>query len=269
MSLLDDYAARPIRMKEVEDLANGSPVPDDRIARSLFVGTKAPEPAQLGYDSEEAISYADKRAQLRKSILKNGLGANPTEEELACLDPDVETQEEWNTALKVDYKALYQLARIGSTPEEIRAMLGIPTWMLENRLKVVMEAAKAQGRVALRKAQFRNALAGDSKMQVWLGREYLGQGQLASGDSEKLSTDIAQTCELAFASIIQDVEVKVEEEAVVRPTEMIPAVRLTHANVPNGPQGTDQGEEGYQQRSPIRADPDEDDEPYVPEIRWQ
>lgn len=269
MSLLNDYSARPMRMKEVEDLANGYPMADERIAQKLFVGEDPPQPQQLGYASEEAINYADKRAQLRKNILKNGLGANPTEEELACLDPDVETQEEWNTALRIDYKALYQLARIGSTEQEIRAMLGIPTWMLEGRLKVVMEAAKAQGRVALRKAQFRNALAGDSKMQVWLGREYLGQGKMEAADSVKLTTDIAQTCENAFASIIQDVTVQVDEEEVVRPTELIPPARLTHANVPNEHSGAIESEESYQQRSPIRADPDDSDFPVAPQIRWE
>lgn len=265
MSLLESYKNKPTRMKECEDLAGGSPTPDDRIARKLFVGELAPTPDRLDYENEGEISYEDKRAQIRRSILQNGLGANPTEDELACLDPDVETQNEWNTAIKIDYKSLYQLARIGSTEQEIRATLGIPTWMLESRLKIVMEAGKAQGRVALRKAQFKNALAGDSKMQVWLGKEFLGQGKTGA-EAETLSPDIATTCEEAFASIVQDVII---EEEVVRPMEVIPEMRLTHAHVPNDPNAEGSANAPSQARSPIRADPDEeDDSPQPIEIRW-
>lgn len=253
-------------MKEVEDLANGSPFPDDRIARKLFVGEAPPAPKDLDYESEEALDYEDKRARIRKGILEHGLGANPTEDELACLDPDVETQQEWNTALKVDYKSLYQLARIGSTEQEIRAMLGIPTWMLEGRLKVVMEAAKAQGRVALRKAQFKNALAGDSKMQVFLGKEILGQGRIGT-EAEALSPDIANSCEEAFKSIVRDVDI---EDEVVRPTEVIPERLVSYAAVPNGSEGATEGNAAASQRSPIRADPDDGDEETLPiSIRWQ
>lgn len=267
MSLLESYRNKPTRMKEVEDLANGSPMQDDRIARKLFVGEMEPTPHHLGYEDEAAISYEDRRAQIRKGILQNGLGANPTEDELACLDPDVETQQEWNTAIKIDYKSLYQLARIGSTEQEIRATLGIPTWMLEGRLKIVMEAGKAQGRVALRKAQFKNALAGDSKMQVWLGKEFLGQGKVGA-DVETLSPDIAATCEAAFNSIIQDVEVAVEDESV-RPMEVIPEKRLEYVNVSNDPAGEGRADAQAQARSPIRADPDDEDESPQPlEIHW-
>lgn len=267
MSLLESYRNKPTRMKEVEDLANGSPMQDDRIARKLFVGEMEPTPQHLGYEDEAAISYEDRRAQIRKGILQNGLGANPTEDELACLDPDVETQQEWNTAIKIDYKSLYQLARIGSTEQEIRATLGIPTWMLEGRLKIVMEAGKAQGRVALRKAQFKNALAGDSKMQVWLGKEFLGQGKVGA-DVETLSPDIAATCEAAFNSIIHDVEVAVEDESV-RPMEVIPEKRLEYVNVSNDPAGEGRADAQAQARSPIRADPDDEDESPQPlEIHW-
>ena len=262
MSDLESWKNKPTRMKEVEDVMMGNDIPDSRVPRVLELKEK-PKAEDLGATPEE-IAYQDRRAALRKKILINGLGSEPTEEELACLDPCVETQAEWNREFRVDYKALYQLARIGSSIEEIRAMMGIPGWMLEQRLKVVIDAGKAQGRVAIRKAQFRNAIAGDSKMQVWLGKQYLGQTERAI-TSNTLTPDVEAGLEAAFATVIEDVDV---EEENVRPVEVLPIhggqfVHNPQRAIEQVPTTVDQG-------SGAGSPPDDAEEAeYAPNIVWQ
>lgn len=263
MSDLESWRSKPPRLKELAQIVEGNGIPDTRAPRMLEIKSK-PIAADLDSTPEE-IEYQDRRAAMRKKILINGLGSEPTEEELACLDPCVETRSEWNKEFRVDYKALYHLARIGSSVEEIRAMMGIPTWMLEQRLKVVIDAGKAQGRVAIRKAQFRNAIAGDSKMQIWLGKQYLGQTERAV-ISNALTPDIEAQIESAFATVIEDVDV---EEENVRPVEILPinAGAIIHSPK-KAVEQKEQPASNSGSGAGSRADDDPDSE-YAPNIIWQ
>ena len=41
-----------------------------------------------------------------------------------------------------------------------------------------LEKHQSEGKASLRKAQFNNALAGNATMQIWLGKQFLGQRDL-------------------------------------------------------------------------------------------
>lgn len=80
----------------------------------------------------------------------------------------------------VNLKRLRSLCRIQCTYPEIAAVMGVDLstvekWAMEPRWRTVMEAGKRSGFVSLRRAQFKLALAGNATMQIWLGKQLLGQ----------------------------------------------------------------------------------------------
>ena len=77
---------------------------------------------------------------------------------------------------EVDIIKLEKLARIGCTYAECADVLGVSTSTLE---KGVYATIYAKGREnlkeRLRRAQIKKALSGNVVMQIWLGKQYLGQ----------------------------------------------------------------------------------------------
>lgn len=80
-----------------------------------------------------------------------------------------------------DYDVLRKLAAMQCTDQEIAAFFDVSTKTVERRRKedeafcLVLEKGKAQGKISLRRAQFNNALRGNATMQIWLGKQLLGQ----------------------------------------------------------------------------------------------
>jgi len=76
---------------------------------------------------------------------------------------------------------LHNAGRIGCTVSEMAALLGVGESLLYEFFKKHPEAkehflaAAAIGRVSLRRAQLRVAEAGNAKMLIWLGKQWLGQ----------------------------------------------------------------------------------------------
>jgi hypothetical protein len=79
------------------------------------------------------------------------------------------------TYRKHDKELIKDLARIMCTYEEIGEIIGITGEGVKKRFKKVVEEGRAEGKKSLRRAQFEKALAGDVRMQIWLGRQYLDQ----------------------------------------------------------------------------------------------
>ena len=79
------------------------------------------------------------------------------------------------TYKKHDKDMIKRLASIMCSVEEIGYIIGMTGEGVKKRFKKVIEEGRAEGKASLRKSQFEKALAGDVRMQIWLGRNYLDQ----------------------------------------------------------------------------------------------
>lgn len=76
---------------------------------------------------------------------------------------------------KIDTDLLLELAKVHCTMAEMAHILHCSVDTLERHHKDIIEQGKAETRQKLRKAQIDSALAGNSVMLIWLGKNMLGQ----------------------------------------------------------------------------------------------
>jgi hypothetical protein len=80
-----------------------------------------------------------------------------------------------------DLDRLTALCQVHATDQEIAHHFGCSTRTLERRRQkdpefaACFEKARADGKISLRRAQWKEALNGNSTMQIWLGKQELGQ----------------------------------------------------------------------------------------------
>lgn len=92
---------------------------------------------------------------------------------------------------------LEKLCRLQCTQEEIAAFFGITVSAVEKagrkkKYRDVMERGRSEGRMSLRRAQFKLACEeGNATMQIWLGKQLLGQQDKITHDGS-LAFDIRQ-----------------------------------------------------------------------------
>jgi len=83
--------------------------------------------------------------------------------------------------LTFDLKLVEDLGKIQSTHAELAAVLGVSIETVKRRLKddpefcAVYEKGLENGKSSLRRIQWKSALSGNTTMQIWLGKQYLGQ----------------------------------------------------------------------------------------------
>jgi hypothetical protein len=85
--------------------------------------------------------------------------------------------------IEIDWKVLEALCQVQCTYEEISAVLKVSIPTIQRRLKKEFNTTfegyfkkhAANGKVSLRRAQFKAAMAGNTTMLVWLGKQNLGQ----------------------------------------------------------------------------------------------
>ena len=82
--------------------------------------------------------------------------------------------------VEIDLTLVEELAAIGSTDDEIAAVLRVSTDTIGRRKKnpaflEALEAGRGRGRVTLRRLQWQSASTGNTTMLVWLGKQMLGQ----------------------------------------------------------------------------------------------
>lgn len=80
----------------------------------------------------------------------------------------------------IDPVQLGKLAELCCSVEEVAAYFRTTVQTVKSRirkdpLKTVWEAGQARGAISLRRAQMQSALGGDRTMQIWLGKQLLGQ----------------------------------------------------------------------------------------------
>lgn len=84
----------------------------------------------------------------------------------------------------VDKDIVYQLAAIMCTNEEIAQVLGLSATAIKMKYAKVIEQGRAQGKKSLRRSQFEKALAGDVRMLIFLGKNYLAQSETGEHTDE-------------------------------------------------------------------------------------
>jgi hypothetical protein len=78
-------------------------------------------------------------------------------------------------AKEVTAKALYEMGKIGSTQQELCDYFGIKIDTLKSKgYWSDYEAGLAEMKSELRREMIRTAMGGDTKMQIWLSKNYLG-----------------------------------------------------------------------------------------------
>jgi len=88
--------------------------------------------------------------------------------------------------LEFDLRQVEELGKIQSTHSELAAVLGVSVDTVERRLRDDPEFCSAyekgleNGKSSLRRIQWKAALGGNTTMQIWLGKQYLGQRDLHS-----------------------------------------------------------------------------------------
>jgi hypothetical protein len=89
-------------------------------------------------------------------------------------------------ARPIDLKLLEDLARIQCTDGEMAAILGFTREGFHKRkqrdpeLVRIIEKGKDEGQSSLRRLQWKNAMGGNTTMQIWLGKQYLQQRDMHS-----------------------------------------------------------------------------------------
>src|ERR1700722_2286745 len=76
---------------------------------------------------------------------------------------------------QIDEKQIESLAGIGCTVAEIAAVLGVSKDTLERNYAALIEKGRELAKCSLRRMQFKSAEAGNVTMQIWLGKQLLGQ----------------------------------------------------------------------------------------------
>ena len=77
----------------------------------------------------------------------------------------------------IDYNMVDNLARVFCTQQEIANMLGVGlrTLQYDDEFMRVYKEAHENAKSSLRRFQFKSAQEGNVTMQIWLGKQYLGQ----------------------------------------------------------------------------------------------
>jgi hypothetical protein len=75
----------------------------------------------------------------------------------------------------LDEETIARLARIQCTNEEIAAICGCHRDTLHERFSDVIKRERESGKSSLRRLQWKSATKGNVTMQIWLGKQLLGQ----------------------------------------------------------------------------------------------
>jgi len=91
--------------------------------------------------------------------------------------------------IELDYELIEKLALIQCTQMEIASILGVNVSTLKRDTEFcrIYKKGVDEGKMSLRRIQWKLADKGNTAMAIWLGKQYLGQKdkQELSGDSDK------------------------------------------------------------------------------------
>jgi hypothetical protein len=95
---------------------------------------------------------------------------------------------------KISAQTVSRMAANGCTNVEIADVLGCDEGTIRKRFAAQLTTARGKIRQNLRRAQLKGALKGNTTMQIWLGKQMLGQAdestlRIKREDLEKLSDE--------------------------------------------------------------------------------
>lgn len=74
----------------------------------------------------------------------------------------------------IDRDLVYRLACIQCSDQEIAEVVGTTVTTLRKRFNSLLEKGKETGRQSLRRAMWEKAMNGDTRIQIFLSKQYLG-----------------------------------------------------------------------------------------------
>jgi len=74
----------------------------------------------------------------------------------------------------IDRDLVFRLACIQCSDQEIAEVVGTTVTTLRKRFGKILEQGKQEGRQSLRRAMYEKAMNGDSRLQIFLSKQYLG-----------------------------------------------------------------------------------------------
>ena len=95
----------------------------------------------------------------------------------------------------IDEKQVEKLAALGCTNTEIASFFGCSKDLISKSYSTNVAKGKEKGKIRLRQMQWRSAEKGSVPMQIWLGKQVLGQT-----DKQEL-TEIKPIDEIVFDGI--------------------------------------------------------------------
>jgi hypothetical protein len=99
----------------------------------------------------------------------------------------------------IDYKAVEKLASLMCTQEEIANYLGcsVDTLQRDKEFCGLYKKGMDNGKMSLRRLQYQSAQDGNVTMQIWLGKQWLGQRE---------NLDIVKTDMSRVDTLLQEIE---------------------------------------------------------------
>ena len=118
--------------------------------------------------------------------------------------------------IDIDYSLAEDLASIMCTQAEIAVIMGVSLSTLEHDKEFLRIHKKGMdnGRSSLRRMQYHTAEKGNATMQIWLGKQYLGQKdkqEITGKDGEPLNPKQMTDAQL-MAKILSDYEKGIQSQ---------------------------------------------------------
>lgn len=123
---------------------------------------------------------------------------------------------------QIDEKQVERLAAIGCTNKEIAGLFGCCDDTLVNRFSDVLKRGRQNLKMSLRRFQYRSAQKGSVPMQIWMGKQYLGQRDKVevehTADAEKwerIAAELAEKYDRPIEQVKLDLAAKKPELASI------------------------------------------------------
>jgi hypothetical protein len=102
---------------------------------------------------------------------------------------------------EIDEDQVERLAMLACTTQEIATVFACSTDTIERRFAAALAKGRAEGNISLRRAQMRTALKGNHTMQIWLGKQRLGQKEPDADSANKPSADALELARQVRAAV--------------------------------------------------------------------